>query len=33
MGSPDDIVREALPGNKRGTLNEAFIALMDRKTP
>jgi len=33
MGSPDDIVREALPGKKRGSLNEAFIALMDRKTP
>ncbi len=33
MGSPDDIVREALPGNKKATLNEAFITLMDRKTP
>lgn len=30
LGSPGEIVAEALPGKKDGSLNEAFIALMDR---
>jgi len=31
LGSPEEIVEEALPGQKNGSLNEAFIALMDGK--